>query len=661
MDPRGAGREAAPGVITASTRRISVAHELGVDRRDPPTRTQHEAQSVRVYRSQTGFLYLLFPGKKVVVITKEKRTSESEYVVKSAASFTMKQKSAGEVQIFRWLQARELFKIVISLSGLTPGFIAHLPCPFKQPSEQRSLLPQPRHELRTACEANPPNFSKKCDPLLISAECSGLNIPHAHNFRCADSNITPWTLLRTTLFRLNGSTNAACFSSCVQLKSRVGAVVSCLSGICDSGITCIGLRHPSRFIDCCLTRTNTILTRHRPTPSFRTQAVKHGAWAVDTCCVITDISVCCVSLGRRCSWKAGRSGAAWNAVWGRGIRVTLGTGLYNLLRRCRGVPPPPPHFSVRGYLDDRHDQVTSAAEISTSSPLRCQRLVSELETHLRWPPGYAAELRAELQQKTFGATVSERLARSPPTKANRFQSPAGSPDFRKWESCRTMPLVGGFSRGSPFSPDSSFRRRSIFTSITLIGSQDLAKTALLGFGFWRTAGEGCNPCPTLQRHSSPTILQDVAGSHQAWPLYTDSWECRPEDGTSFAQVGVEQLRNEDRVGNWRTPRKKKPSPQSAATPADRPNSRNKISINPHVLQSEPLNAVAWKQRGPGYVPGESPSTRFLYDSTKHQQRFLEIRDEQVAGQPYSRHVRWAICQAKVLARELDVPVVRLKA
>ncbi|KAJ8891916.1 hypothetical protein PR048_004475 [Dryococelus australis] len=66
-----------------------------------------------------------------------------------------------------------------------------------------------------------------------------------------------------------------------------------------------------------------------------------------------------------------------------------------------------------------------------------------------------------------GATVAERLA-------NRVQSPAGSPNFRKWESCRTMPLFGEFSRGSPVSPTPSFRRRSIFTSITLIGSQDLA-------------------------------------------------------------------------------------------------------------------------------------------------------------------------------------------
>ncbi|KAJ8869033.1 hypothetical protein PR048_030584 [Dryococelus australis] len=43
-----------------------------------------------------------------------------------------------------------------------------------------------------------------------------------------------------------------------------------------------------------------------------------------------------------------------------------------------------------------------------------------------------------------------------------------------WESCRAMPFVGVFSRRSPVSPAPSFPRRSIFTSITLIGSQDLA-------------------------------------------------------------------------------------------------------------------------------------------------------------------------------------------
>ncbi|KAJ8883609.1 hypothetical protein PR048_015453 [Dryococelus australis] len=54
------------------------------------------------------------------------------------------------------------------------------------------------------------------------------------------------------------------------------------------------------------------------------------------------------------------------------------------------------------------------------------------------------------EQGGRGARVAEWLASSPPTKANRVRSP----DFRKWESCRTMPLVGGFSRGSPVSPPS---------------------------------------------------------------------------------------------------------------------------------------------------------------------------------------------------------------
>ncbi|KAJ8877942.1 hypothetical protein PR048_022402, partial [Dryococelus australis] len=66
----------------------------------------------------------------------------------------------------------------------------------------------------------------------------------------------------------------------------------------------------------------------------------------------------------------------------------------------------------------------------------------------------------------LGAAVAERLACSPAAKANRVQSLAGSlPDFRKRESCRTIPLVGGFSRGSPVSPALSFRRCSVLTSL----------------------------------------------------------------------------------------------------------------------------------------------------------------------------------------------------
>ncbi|KAJ8897856.1 hypothetical protein PR048_003209 [Dryococelus australis] len=50
-------------------------------------------------------------------------------------------------------------------------------------------------------------------------------------------------------------------------------------------------------------------------------------------------------------------------------------------------------------------------------------------------------------------TVTERLVCSLPTKANRVQYLTESlPDFRTRESCRTMPLVAGFSRGCPVSP-----------------------------------------------------------------------------------------------------------------------------------------------------------------------------------------------------------------
>ncbi|KAJ8882285.1 hypothetical protein PR048_018773 [Dryococelus australis] len=72
-------------------------------------------------------------------------------------------------------------------------------------------------------------------------------------------------------------------------------------------------------------------------------------------------------------------------------------------------------------------------------------------------------------------TVAEWLACSPPTEANQVQSPsAGSLDFCMWESCRVMPLVSGFSRGSPVSLALAFRHHFTLISITLIGSQDLA-------------------------------------------------------------------------------------------------------------------------------------------------------------------------------------------
>ncbi|KAJ8881073.1 hypothetical protein PR048_017546 [Dryococelus australis] len=73
----------------------------------------------------------------------------------------------------------------------------------------------------------------------------------------------------------------------------------------------------------------------------------------------------------------------------------------------------------------------------------------------------------------IGAAVAERLAYSPATKANRVQSPAGSLNFCKWESCRTMPLVGGFLGDLPFPRPFIPAPRHIHLNHP-IGSQDLA-------------------------------------------------------------------------------------------------------------------------------------------------------------------------------------------
>ncbi|KAJ8878392.1 hypothetical protein PR048_018970 [Dryococelus australis] len=60
---------------------------------------------------------------------------------------------------------------------------------------------------------------------------------------------------------------------------------------------------------------------------------------------------------------------------------------------------------------------------------------------------------------------STGLELSLPTNMKRFRFPAGSlPDFLKLESLWTMPLVDGFSRGSPVSPAFAFKRYAILTS-----------------------------------------------------------------------------------------------------------------------------------------------------------------------------------------------------
>ncbi|KAJ8869908.1 hypothetical protein PR048_028917 [Dryococelus australis] len=69
-----------------------------------------------------------------------------------------------------------------------------------------------------------------------------------------------------------------------------------------------------------------------------------------------------------------------------------------------------------------------------------------------------------------------RLECSPPTTANQVQSPTGSlPEIFKWESYRTMSLVGRFSRGSSVLPPFYFGAAPFSPHLTLIGCQDVGE------------------------------------------------------------------------------------------------------------------------------------------------------------------------------------------
>ncbi|KAJ8866773.1 hypothetical protein PR048_032634 [Dryococelus australis] len=118
----------------------------------------------------------------------------------------------------------------------------------------------------------------------------------------------------------------------------------------------------------------------------------------------------------------------------------------------------------------------SRRQACDQNPLKLKRsllYVAFLGSHAREKTdrGVTGEVRGDFQRQAAafhhdkptlpknGAAVAERLDCSPPTKSNRVQSPAGShTDFRRWESCRTMPL------GSPVYPVLAFQRCSILIS-----------------------------------------------------------------------------------------------------------------------------------------------------------------------------------------------------
>ncbi|KAJ8868541.1 hypothetical protein PR048_030079 [Dryococelus australis] len=104
------------------------------------------------------------------------------------------------------------------------------------------------------------------------------------------------------------------------------------------------------------------------------------------------------------------------------------------------------------YKRSPSDAVTFTSTSQHSPHLRLVSLrLKGISLHVPCDPRSNKE-RPRLSSDGTRATVAERLTRSPPTKVHQAQSPVGSLDFHKRESCRTMPLVGGSSRGSPVSP-----------------------------------------------------------------------------------------------------------------------------------------------------------------------------------------------------------------
>ncbi|KAJ8869273.1 hypothetical protein PR048_030845 [Dryococelus australis] len=140
-------------------------------------------------------------------------------------------------------------------------------------------------------------------------------------------------------------------------------------------------------------------------------------------------------------------------------------------RRVSFRPSPPEqtrdrdsHESARATRRRRaRTQLTSLSNGLPWHPTTTRRLHLSLDYSVKI---YYLRLLAAYIRSLDYSVKSTTLDYSPLTLANRVTYPARTAlDFRMWELCRTMPLVGGFSRGSLVSPAPSFQRCSISASL----------------------------------------------------------------------------------------------------------------------------------------------------------------------------------------------------
>ncbi|KAJ8870906.1 hypothetical protein PR048_027207 [Dryococelus australis] len=176
-------------------------------------------------------------------------------------------------------------------------------------------------------------------------------------------------------------------------------------------------------------------------------------------------------------------------VMGYALQMALLAGGHNtVIRMCshaglRTDLAPPTLVKERGRTTCKVPTTGGQASLQVLPPTRRAAIDQMIPS-----PGRSGPTFAELPSYT-GATVSKehsvgllqisdcrgrggRAVNPPASHHGEPDSPAGSPDIRMWEPCRMMPW--GFLGDLPFPPALSFQRCSILTSITLIGSQDLA-------------------------------------------------------------------------------------------------------------------------------------------------------------------------------------------
>ncbi|KAJ8869308.1 hypothetical protein PR048_030882 [Dryococelus australis] len=200
------------------------------------------------------------------------------------------------------------------------------------------------------------------------------------------------------------------------------------------------------------------------------------------------LALCCVSAGGRVMWKGGwprRAGerhgySCWqhprwtstyldstyrlrtptgriywvyagrtDSKWGRSASVDRqlpnGAAVAQWIESSQVGPQWPKKITVGAHFD---------LLLSLSSPAALPISSSQQTRVVPWSDIEPCSIRR-------GATVVQWLDYSPPTWVNRGRSRI----FASGGSCRTMQLVGGFSRRYPVSPALAFRRCSILTSL----------------------------------------------------------------------------------------------------------------------------------------------------------------------------------------------------